>query len=170
MSNSLQSHGLQHAKLTCLSLFPRVCSNLCPLSLWCHPAISSSVAPFSSWTKFSPASGSFPMSQLFDSGNQSIGASVSASVPPMNIQGWFPLEMIGLISLYSKGLSRIFSVITVWKHQFFGAFFMVQLSHLYMTTGKLWLQGPLSAKWCAQAFRAVPRMSHSRGNIIEKEE
>ena len=93
-------------------------SNSCPLSQWCHPTMSSSVVPFSCPQSF-PASGSFPMSQLFTSGGQSIGASASASVLPMNIQGWFPLGLTGLISLLSKGLSRIFSSTTVRKHQFF---------------------------------------------------
>ena len=104
---TLQLHGLQHARLFCPSLSPGVCSNSCPLSQWCHPTISSSVIPFSSCTQSFPASGSFPMSQLFTSGSQSIGA--SASVLPVNIQGWFPLGLTGLISLLSKGLSRVFS-------------------------------------------------------------
>ena len=101
------------------SLFPRVCSNSCPLSEWCHPTFSSSAAPFSGPQPF-PASGSFPMmSQLFTSGGQSIGA--SASVFPMNIQGWFPLGLTGLVSMLSKGLSRVFSRTTVQNHQFFSA-------------------------------------------------
>ena len=99
----------------------RVCSNSCPLSRWCHLTISSSVIPFSRWPQFFPASGSFSMSQLFDSGSQSIRASASASVLPMDIQGWFPLGLTGLITLLSKGLSRGFSSTTVWKHQFFHA-------------------------------------------------
>ena len=102
---------------SCPSLSPGVCSNSCPLSQWYHPTISFSVAPFSSF----PASGSFPMSWLFPSGGQSIGASAAASVLPMNTQGWFPLELTGLISWQSKGLSRIFYSTTIWKHQFFGA-------------------------------------------------
>ena len=102
----------------CPSLSPRVCSNLCPLSPWCHPTISFFVTLFSSCPQSFPASGSFPMSQLFASGGQSIGA--SASVLPMNIQGWFPLGLTSLISFLSKGLSRVFSNTTVWKHQFFG--------------------------------------------------
>ena len=117
-----------------LHCFPRVCSNSCLLSWWCHPTISSSVASFSSCPLSCPASGSFPMSWLFTPGGQSIGA--SASVLSLNIQGWFPLGLTGLISLLSKGLSRVFSSTTVWKHQFSNASFMVQLSHLYMTTGK----------------------------------
>ena len=98
-------------------LSSRVCSNSCPLSRWCHPTISSSVVPFSSCPQSFPASGSFPMSQLFLSGGQSIGA--SASVLPMNIQGWFHSGLPGLISLLSKGLSRVFSSTTIWKHHFF---------------------------------------------------
>ena len=96
--------------------------NSCPLSRWCHPTISSSVIPFPSFLQSFSASGSFPVSQLFASGGQSIGASASALVLPMNIQDWFPLGLIGLISLLSKGLSRVFSNATVQKHQFFGAF------------------------------------------------
>ena len=109
-----------------------------PLSRWCHPTISSSVVPFSSCPQSFPASGSFPMSQFFTSGGQSIGVSASASILPMNIQDWFPLGWTGWISLQSKRLSRAFSNTTVQKHQFFSAepFFIVQLSHPYMTTGK----------------------------------
>ena len=104
-----------------LSLSSRVCSNSCPWSQWCHPTTSSSVAPFSSCPQSFPASGSFPMNQLFASGVQSIGVSASASVLSMNIniQGWFPLGLTGLISLKSKGLSQVFSSTTVQKHQFF---------------------------------------------------
>ena len=109
MSNSLQSHGLPHARLPCPSPSPRACSNSCPLRWWCHPTTSSSVVPFSSRLQSFPASGSFPMSLFFASGGQSIGVSASASVLPMNIQGWFPLELTGLISLQSRGLSRVFS-------------------------------------------------------------
>ena len=121
MSGSLQTHKLQHAKLSCPSPSPGVCSYSCPLSWWCHPTISSSVVPFSSRLQFFLASGSFQMSQFFESGGQSIGASASASVLPVNIQGWFPLGMTGLISLMPKGLSRVFANTTVWKHQFFSA-------------------------------------------------
>ena len=117
---------------------PRVCSNSCPLSQWCHPTISSSVAPLSYCPQSFPASGSFPMNPLFTSDGQSTGASVSASVLPMNIQGWFPLGLTGLISLLSKGLSRVFSSMTVWKHQFFSAqpSLWSNPSNPYMTTGK----------------------------------
>ena len=104
MSDSLQTHGLQHTRLPCPSLSSGACPNSCSLSKWCHPTISSSVVPFSFWLQSFPASGSFPMSQLFTSGGQSIGASASASVLLMNIQNWFPLGLIGLISLLSKGL------------------------------------------------------------------
>ena len=116
MSDSLRPHGLQLARLPCPSPSPGACSNSCSLSWWCYPTISSSVSPFSSCPQSFPASGSFPMSWLFIQGSQSIGA--SASVFPMNIQGWFPLALMGLISLLSKRLSRVFSSITVWKHQF----------------------------------------------------
>ena len=104
----------------CPSSTSRVYSDSCPLSRWCHPTISSSVVPFSSCPQSFPASGSFQMSQLFASGGQSIGVSASASVLPKNIQDWFPLGWTGLISLQSKGLSRVFSKTTVQKYQFFG--------------------------------------------------
>ena len=120
MSDCLWPHGLQHTRLLCPSLSPRACSNSCPLSRWCHPTISSSVVPFSSCLQSFPASGSFPMSQFFASGGQSIGASASASAIPKNIQDWFPLELTGLISLLFKGLWRVFSNTSVQKHQFFG--------------------------------------------------
>ena len=121
VSNSLQPHGLQHARLTCPSPTPKACSNSCPSSQWCHPTVSSSVIPFSSCLQSFAASGSFPMSQFFTSGNQSNGASASVSIVPMNIQDWFPLGLTGLISLQFKGLSRVFSNTTVQKHQFFSA-------------------------------------------------
>ena len=111
-------HGLQHARLPCPSTTPGACSNSCPSSRWCHPTISSSIVPFSSCFQSFPASGSFSVSQFFESGGQSIGVSASASVIPMNIQDWFPLGLTGLI-LQSKGLSRVFSNTTVQKHQFF---------------------------------------------------
>ena len=116
VSDSLWPHGLQHARLHCPLPTPRACSNSCPLSRWCHPTISSSVNPFSSCLQSFPASGSFLMSQFFTSGGQSNGASASASILPMNIQNWFPLGLTGLISLQSKGLSRVFSNTTVQKH------------------------------------------------------
>ena len=114
MSNSLRPHGLQHARLPCPSPTPRARSNSCPLSRWCHPTISSSVIPFSSCLQSFPASGSFPMSQFFAAGGQSIGASASASVLPMNIQRWFPVGLTGLISLQSKGHWRVFSSSIKW--------------------------------------------------------
>ena len=141
-SNSLWPHGLQHTRLLCPSPTPRAYSNSCPLSRWCHPTISSSVIPFSSCLQSFPASGSFLVSQLFASIGQSIGASASASVLPMNIQDWFPLRL-------TKGLSRVFCNTTVQKHQFFGAQFSSQSnSHPYMTTRKTigLLDGPLSAE------------------------
>ena len=121
MSDSLGPHGQQHARLPCPSVSPGVCSNSCALSQWCHPNISSSVTPFSSCPQSFPASGSFPMSQLFTSGGQRIGA--LASVFAMNIQGLFPLGLTGLISLQSKGLWRVFSSTIVQKHQFFSVQF-----------------------------------------------
>ena len=108
LSNCLQPHGLQHARLPCPSPTPRAGPNSGPLSPWCHPTISSSVIPFSSCLKSFPASGSFPMSQFFTSGGRSIGVSASAAILPTNIQDWFPLGLTGLI-LLSKGLSRVFS-------------------------------------------------------------
>ena len=119
-SDSLKPHGLYHSRLPCPSPLPGACSNPCPLSWWCHPTISSSVIPFSSCLQSFPASGSFPMSRLLASDGQSIGASASASVLPMNIQGWFLLGLTGLISSLSKGLSRVFSKTTIQRHQFFG--------------------------------------------------
>ena len=118
VSDSLRLHGLQHARPPCPSPTPGVYTNSCPLSWWCHPTISSSVVPFSSCLQSFPASGSFQMNQLFTSGGQSIGASASTSVLPMNIQDWFPLGCTGWIFLQSKGLSRAFSKTTVQKHQF----------------------------------------------------
>ena len=136
-SDSLRPHESQHARPPCSSPTPRVHSDSCPSSLWCHPAISSSVVPFSSCPQSLPASESFPMSQLFAWGGQSTGVSALASSLPKNTQGWSPSEWTGWISLQFKGLSRVFSNTTVQKHQFF----CVQLSlksnsHPYMTTGK----------------------------------
>ena len=121
VSDSLWPHGLQPAKLPCPSPTSGAYSNSCPLSRWCHPTISSSVFSFSSLLQSFLSSGSFQMSQFFTSGGQSIGVSASASVLPMNIQDWFPLEWTGWISLLTKGLSSIFSNTTVQKHHFFGA-------------------------------------------------
>ena len=121
MSDSLQPHELQHARPPCPSQTPGVYSKFCSSSQWCHPAISSSVVPFSSCVQSFPASGSFPMSQLFTGGGQSIGVSASASVLPMNTQDLSPLGWTGWVFLKSKGQSRVFSNTTVQKHQFFGA-------------------------------------------------
>ena len=121
VSYYVQPHGLQHTRPPCPSPTPRACSNSCPSYQWCHTTVSSSVVPFSSHLQFFPASGSFPVSQFFILGGQSIGVSASASVLPMNIQDWFPLGWAGWISLQSKGLSRVFSNTTVQKHQFFSA-------------------------------------------------
>ena len=121
VSNSLRPHESQHSRPPCPSPTPRVHLDSRPLSPWCHPAISSYVVPFSSCPQSLPASGSFPMSQLFAWGSQSIGVSASASVLPMNIQDWSPLEWTGWISLQSKGLSRVVSKTTVQKRQFFNA-------------------------------------------------
>ena len=138
MSNSLPPHESQHTRPPCPSPSPGVHSDSRPSSPWCHPAISSWVVPFSSCPQSLPASESFPMSQLFAWGSQSTGASASASFLPKKSQGWSPSEWTGWISLQSKGLSRVFSNTTVQKHQFLrhSAFFIVQLSHPYMTTGK----------------------------------
>ena len=156
VSDSLWPHRLQHARLPCPSPPLRLWDMghlSCPMSQWCHPTISSSIVRFSSWLQSFPASGSFPMSQLLASGGQSIGASVSAAILPMNIQGWFPLGLIGLISLQSKGLSRVFSRTTVWKHKFLSvlqcsAFFMVQLSHPFMQSAeRLEIELITSSQW-----------------------
>ena len=128
VSDSLRPHEPQHARPSCLSPTPRVYPNSCPLNPWCHPTISSSVVPFSSHLQSFPASGSFPMSQLFALGGQSIGVSASTSVLPMNTQDWSPLEWTGWISLQSKGLSRVFSNTKIQKHQ------SLVLSFLYSPT------------------------------------
>ena len=138
MSDSLQSHGLQHSSPPCPSPIPRIYSNSCPWSQWCHPTISSSVVPFSSCLQSFPASGSFQMSQSFTSSGQSIGVSASTSVLPMNVQDWSPLGWTGWISLQSKGtlkslLQHHSSKASVLQHS---DFFIVQISHPYMTTGK----------------------------------
>ena len=119
VSDSLRPHESQHTRPPCPLPTPRVHPDPCPSSPWCHPAISSSLVPFSCPQSF-PASGSFPMSQLFTSGGQSIGASASTSVLAMNIQDWFPLGLTGLISLQFRECSRVFFSTGSWKHQFFG--------------------------------------------------
>ena len=152
MSDSLQPHEPQHARPPCPSPTPRVHPNPCPLSQWCHPTISSSVIPFSSCPQSLPASESFPMSQVFASGGQSIGVSVSASVLAMNTQDWSPLGWTGWISLQSKGLSRVCFNTTLQKHQFFGAQLSSQSnSHIHtwpLEKPWLWVYRSLSAKWC----------------------
>ena len=138
VSNSLSPHGLQHASLPCPSLYPRVRSNSCPSSRWCRPTISYSVVPFSCLQSF-PASGSFPMSQFFTSGGQSIGASASALVFPVNIQDWFPLGLTGLISLPSKGLSTVFSNTTVQKfYRLWMYNSIVKINHLNENGQRIW--------------------------------
>ena len=151
MSDSLWPHILQHTRLPCPSPSHRACSNSCLLSQWCHPTISSSVVPFSSWLYSFPALEklTFLMSQLCTSGGQSIDA--SASVLPMNIQDWFPLgKWTGWISLLSKGLSRVFSNITLQKHQFFCAqlslYFNPHIHTWLLETAKLWLDRLLLEK------------------------
>ena len=138
MSNSLWPHGLHHARLPCPSPIPGVYSNSCPSSWWCHPTITSSIVPFSSHLQFFPASGSFQMSQFLASGGQNTGVSASASFLPMNIEAWFPFGWTGWISLQFMGLSRVFSNTHSSKASILwhSAFFIVQLSHPYMTTGK----------------------------------
>ena len=131
MLNSSEPHGLQHTRSSCPSLSPRVYPSSYPLNWWYHPTVSSSVTLFSSCPQSFPSLEFFPGSQVFASGGQSIGG--SASVLPVNIQDWFPLELTGLISLLSHGLSRVFSSTMILQHS---AFFIVLLSHLYMTTGK----------------------------------
>ena len=135
---TLCNHGLQQARPPCPSPTPEVYSNSCPLSQWCHPTISSSLVPFSSCLQSFPASGSFQMSQLVASGGQSIGVSASASVLPMNIQDWLPLGWTGWISLLSKGPFKRLLQHHSSKASILlcSAFFIVQLSHPYMTTGK----------------------------------
>ena len=150
MSDSLQPHGLQHARLPCPPLSSRVCSNSSPLSSWCCLTISFSVALFSFCLRSFPASGSFHEVEKLACLHQmakSIGASAS-----VNIQGWFPLGLAGLISLQFKGLSRIFSSTTIRKHKFFGLHPSLWSNfHIHMWLLEkpwLWLYGPLSAKWC----------------------
>ena len=129
VSDSLRPCGPQHTRPPCPSPTPRVYTNSCPSSWWCHPTISSSVIPFSSHLRFFPASGFF---QWISSSGQSFGVSASPSVLPMNIQDWFPLGWTGWISLLSKGLSRVFSNTTVEKHQFFSTqLFLYSNSHIH---------------------------------------
>ena len=127
VSDSLQPHESQHARPPCPSPTPRVYPNPCPSSWWCHPAISSSVIPFSSYPQSLPASGSFPMSQLFASRGQSIGVTASTSVLPMNTQDWSPLEWTGWISLQSKGLLRVIYIYTHTHIYCFSLFFSIMV-------------------------------------------
>ena len=149
MSDSLQPLGLQHSRPSYSSLSPGVCSNSCPLSQWCHPTILSPAALFSFCLQSFPASTSFPMSQLFASGDQSIGASASASV--LNIQGWFPLGLTGLISLKSKGLSRVFSSTTGQK-----LYFSKKIKHAE-TLKELWVS---TQRLSFQALHFVTLLHH----------
>ena len=143
---------LQHARPLCKSPTPRVGdSNSCPLCQWCHPTISSSVVPFSSCPQSLPASGSFPMSWFLASGSQSIGASASTSILPMNMQGWFSLGLTGLISLQSKRLTRIFSNTIVWKHQLLG------------TQTSLWSNSHIHT-WLHMGFTGVKKMKVKRSS------
>ena len=146
MSDSLQPYGLHHTRPPCPSPTPGVCSNSCPSSQWCHPTISSSVVPFSSHLQSFPASGSFPMSQFFATGGQSIGVSAT-SVLPMNIQDWFPLGWIDWISLQSKGLSRVFS------NTKFKSINSLVLSFLYSPTLTF-----MRASLVAQTVKCLPTM------------
>ena len=135
MSNSLRPHGVQHTRLPCPTLCARVCSNSCPVSQWCHPTISASVVPFSSCLQSFPASGSFPVSQLFTSGGQSIGVSASTSVLPIHCWfpfkiDWFDLAVQGTLKSLLQHHSSKASILRCW------AVFMVHLSHPYTTTGK----------------------------------
>ena len=150
MANSLRLHGLQQSMLPCLSSTPGVCPNSCPSNWWYNPTISSSATLFFFCLQIFPESGYFPISHLFASSGQSIGA--SASVLPMSVQGWFPLELTGLTSLLSEGLLRVFSSSAIQKHQFFGVQTSLWsnsyiLSH-YWKDHSLWLYRPLLAKWC----------------------
>ena len=135
MSNYLWPHGLQYARLPCLSPSPGACSNSCPLSQWCHPAISSSVVPFSSCLQSFPASGSFPVSQFFTSGGRSIGVSALASVLLMSVQDWFPLGLAGLI-LQWDNLNKLFAQ----PSNFCSTRFLVWYSILWVSQGFLNLQ------------------------------
>ena len=121
--------GLQHARLLCPPGSPRACSNSCPLSRWCYPTISSSANPFSFCLQTFPAPGPFPTTQFFASGSQSIGASASATILPMNIQDWFLLKLTGLVILLSKGLSRVFSNTIIWKHHSLALILLCDTTH-----------------------------------------
>ena len=157
VSESLWPHGLQHTRLPCPSLSPQICSNSCPLSWWCHLTFSSSAALFSFCLQSFLASGSFPVSWLFVSGSQSIGA--LASIFPINIQGWFPLGLTGLISLLSMGLSKSLpqhynSKASILWHS---AFFMVQFSQLCLLENHSFDYMKLLPKWCLCFSKALSR-------------
>ena len=149
MFNSLPPSELKHTRLLCPPLSPRVCSNSYPLSQWCYLFISSSTTPLSFCLQSFPTSGSFPVSWLFASGGQNTGASASASVLPMNIQGWFPLALIGLISLLSKRFSRVFSSTTVRKHQLLDPQLSLwSISMVEINFSQFWrIQSPISSHW-----------------------
>ena len=170
MSDSLWPHRLQHTRPPCPSPTPGVYSNSCPLSQWCHPTISSSIDPFSSHLQSFPASGSFPMSQFFTSGGQSIGVLALASVLPMNIQDWSPLGWTGWISLQSKGLSRVFSNTTVKKHQFFGAQLSSQSNcHIYtwpLEKPYLWLGKVMYLLFTVLSRLVISFLSRSKHLLI----
>ena len=173
MSDSLRPHGLQHTRPPCPSPTPRAYSNSCPSSQWCHPTISSSVVPFSSCLQYFPASGFFQISQFFTWGGQSIGASASTSVLPMNIKDWFLLGWTGWISLQSKGLSRVFSNTTVQKRQFFSAQpFLWSISHIYASLLEnhsfdykvlCWQRTPCSTSGSNCCFLTCIRVSQEAG-------
>ena len=162
MSDSLRPHELQHARPPCPSPTPGVHSDSRPSSQWCHPAISSSVVPFSPCLQSLPASGSFPMSQLFTWGGQSTGVSASASVLPMKTQDWYPLGWTGWISLQSRGLSRVFSSTTVQKHQFFGTQLSSQSnSHIHtrpLEKPQPWLDRTLVSKVISLLLNMLSRL------------
>ena len=152
MSNSLRPHERQHTRPPCPSQTPGVHPNLYPSSRWYHPTISSSVVPFSSCPQSFPASGFFPMSQLFASDGQSIGGSSSTSVLPMNTQDWSPLGWTGWISSQSRGLSRVFSNTTVQEHQFFGTPFSLWSNSHFCSSRRL---GGRSSLWCEGLLTVV---------------
>ena len=162
VSDSLRPHGLQHTRPPCPPT-PGVHSDSCPLSRWCHPTISSSVVPFSSHLQSFPASGSFQMSQLFSSGGQSIGASASASVLPMNIQDWFIsfrmdwLDLLAVQGTPKSLLQHHSSKASILRRS---AFFIVQLSHPYMTTGKTiaWTRRTFVGKVMSLLFNKLSRL------------
>ena len=162
MSDSLWTHESQHARPPCPSSTPGVYSNSCPLSQRCHPAISSSFIHFSSCPQSLPASESFPMSQLFAWGGQSIRVSASTSLLPMNTQDWFPLGLTHLISLQSKEFSRVFSSTTIRQHQFFSTQLSLWINfHIHtwpLEKPQPWLDGPLLTKVMSPLFNMLSRL------------